>query len=119
TLGTGGLLSVLRGQNEVFFFNVTDAFHPSFISSSNPPMSAITDEFVPLSNDGFMVTMMGAADGSNPGRVAEYDRNHILVGEWPVGTLPTDGSFNPHGIAVNEAANLMVTSDFICPAHTL
>src|SRR5262249_32365291 len=31
---------------------------------------------------------------------------------------PTDG-FNPHGIALDEAHNLMVTSDFICPLLTL
>jgi selenium-binding protein 1 len=118
TLGTGGLLSVLRGQDEVFFFDVTDAFHPAFKKSDNPPMSAITDEFVSLSNGGFMVTMMGAADGSNPGRVAEYDHHQNRVNEWPL-VPPTDGSFNPHGISVNEAENIMVTSDFICPAHTL
>ena len=29
--------------------------------------------------------------------------------------FPTDG-FNPHGISIDEAHNLMVTSDFICPA---
>ena len=32
--------------------------------------------------------------------------------------LPTDG-FNPHGISIDEAHNLMVTSDFICPVRTL
>src|SRR5262249_12501609 len=31
---------------------------------------------------------------------------------------PTDG-FNPHGISVRPEINLMVTSDFICPATTL
>src|SRR5262249_56298393 len=31
---------------------------------------------------------------------------------------PTDG-FDPHGISVRPEENLMVTSDFICPASTL
>jgi selenium-binding protein 1 len=119
-LGLGGLLSLLKGQPQVYFFDVSDPFNPVFQSAVNPTQSAITDEFVPLkSTGGFFVTMMGAADGSNPGRVDEYDANQNLVGEWPVGTLPTDGSFNPHGITVNEGANIMLTSDFICPAHTL
>ncbi len=89
-LGLGGLLSLLKGQPQVYFFDVTDPF-----------------------------TMMGAADGTNPGRVDEYDDQQNLIAEWPVGTLPTDGTFNPHGITVDEGANIMLTSDFICPAHTL
>jgi selenium-binding protein 1 len=119
-LGLGGLLSLLKGQAQVFFFDVSSPFNPVFQSAVNPTQSAITDEFVPLqTTGGFFVTMMGAADGTNPGRVDEYDSHQHLIGEWPVGTLPTDGSFNPHGITVNEGANIMLTSDFICPAHTL
>ena len=40
-----------------------------------------------------------------------------FVRTWPVNP-PTDG-FNPHGISIDEAHNLMVTSDFICPVKTL
>jgi selenium-binding protein 1 len=118
TLGLGGLLSVLRGQDEIFFFDVSHSRHPKFLSSSNPPLSAITDEFVTKSSGGFFVTMMGSAAGGEPGRVAEYDAGNNLLHEWP-DVPPTDGSFNPHGISVREEENLMVTSDFICPAHTL
>ena len=31
---------------------------------------------------------------------------------------PLDG-FNPHGIDLDEAHNLLLTSDFVCPVHTL
>src|SRR6185369_9278559 len=116
-LACGGLLSVLRAQNEIFFFDVSDSSTPRFISSANPPESAITDEFHPLPGGGFLVTMMGGAEGHHPGRVAEFDRNLQLVRESPQDP-PMDG-FNPHGISVRPEINLMVTSDFICPATTL
>jgi selenium-binding protein 1 len=116
-LACGGLLSVLRAQNEIFFFDVSRPTAPRFISSANPPESAITDEFYPLPGGGFLVTMMGGAEGHHPGRVAEFDRNLQLVRESPQDP-PMDG-FNPHGISVRPEINLMVTSDFICPATTL
>lgn len=118
TLATGGLLSVLRGQNQAFFFDVSDRRFPRFIKGDNPPDASITDEFEPLSNGGFLVTFMGGASGSQPGRVVEYDSHARYVQSWPL-SPPTDGQFNPHGIAIDEAHNLIVTSDFICPAHTL
>ena len=117
TMALGGLLSVLRGQDQVFFFDVTDPRQPTFIRSDNPPESSITDELTPLSNGGFLVTFMGGPNGAHPGRVVEYDAALTFVRAWPA-TLPTDG-FNPHGISIDETHNLMVTSDFICPVRTL
>ena len=60
---------------------------------------------------------MGGANGAHPGRVVKYDASLNRVKAWPVDP-PTDG-FNPHGLAIDEAHNLMVTSDFICPLRTL
>src|SRR5215813_1882702 len=117
TLALGGLLSILRGQDQVFFFDVTDPRNPQFVRSDNPPDSSITDEFVSLKNGGFLATFMGGANGANPGRVVEYDADRNFVQAWPHNP-PTDG-FNPHGISIDEAHNLMVTSDFICPLLTL
>src|SRR5262245_26619839 len=74
-LACGGLLSVLKGQREIFFFDVSDPASPAFISSADPPLSAITDEFYPLPDGGFLVTMMGGANGAHPGRVAEFTKN--------------------------------------------
>ena len=116
-LACGGLLSVLRAQKEVFFFDVSNPKAPRFISSADPPQSAITDEFYPLSDGGFLVTMMGGAEGHAPGRVAEFTKDLQLVAEYPQDP-PLDG-FNPHGISVRPELNLMVTSDFICPSTTL
>jgi hypothetical protein len=116
-LAAGGLLSILKGQKEVFFFDVSNPRTPKFISSADPPLSSVTDDFYALPDGGFLVTMMGGPHGHAPGRVVEFNRNLDLVAEHP-DIPPTDG-FNPHGIAVRPEINLMVTSDFICPTTTL
>jgi selenium-binding protein 1 len=116
-LACGGLLSVLKGQKEIFFFDVSNPASPSFLSAADPPQSAITDEFYALPDGGFLVTMMGGAAGAHPGRVAEFNKDLQLVTEHPANP-PHDG-FNPHGISVRPEINLMVTSDFVCPSTTL
>jgi len=117
TLACGGLLSVLKGQDEVFFFDVSNPASPQYISSANPPQSAITDEFLALPEGGFLVTMMGGAAGHHPGRVVEFNKQLQIVNEYPE-NLPDDG-FNPHGISARPEINRMVTSDFVCPSTTL
>jgi len=116
-LAAGGLLSVLKGQKEIFFFDLSNPESPKFISAADPPQSAITDEFYPLAGGGFLVTMMGGAQGHHPGRVAEFNKDLKLVAEYP--QKPPDDGFNPHGISVRPEMNLMVTSDFVCPSTTL
>ncbi len=116
-LACGGLLSLLSGQNSIFFFDVSNARHPRFMFSANASQSSITDDFLPLEHGGFLVTQMGSAMGGAPGRLAEFGRNLKLIEEWPVNP-PMDG-FNPHGISVRPDLNLMVTADFILPASTL
>ncbi len=116
-LACGGLLSLLRGQNGIFFFDVSKADDPRFLFSARAPLSSITDDFLPLDKGGFLVTQMGSASGGAPGRVAEFDKHLRLVREWP-DNPPLDG-FNPHGISARPDLNLMVTSDFINPVSTL
>ena len=116
-LACGGLLSLLSGQNSIFFFDVSDARNPVFLFSTTAPNSSITDDFLPLPDGGFLVTQMGSATGGAPGRVAEFDRNLQLVTEHPINP-PLDG-FNPHGISADFSRNLLVTSDFINPVTTL
>ena len=117
-LACGGLLSVLKGQNDIFFFDITDARHPKFLRSTRAPNSSITDDFLALPNGGFLVTNMGSASGGPGGRVVEFDENLNLVGEYP-STSPADGEFNPHGMDADFARNRLVTSDFVNPASTL
>jgi 56kDa selenium binding protein (SBP56) len=79
-IACGGLLSVLKGQKEIFFFDVSNPRSPRFISAGDPPLSSITDDFLPMPGGGFLVTMMGGSEGHAPGRVAEFDNNLRLVG---------------------------------------
>ncbi len=116
-LACGGLLALLRGQNSIFFFDVSDARYPRYLFSTNGTLSNITDDFLPLENGGFLVTQMGSYTGGVPGRVAEFDRNLAMVGEWP--EMPPEHDFNPHGISVRPDLNLMVTSDFMMPDSSL
>src|SRR5260370_20444850 len=115
-VGCGGLLSLLRGQNGIFFFDVSEARHPKFLFSTRAPQSSITDDFLALEGGGFLVTQMGSASGGAPGRLAEFDADLHLIKEWPEDP-PQDG-FNPHGISVRPEINLLVTSDYILPAST-
>jgi hypothetical protein len=116
-LACGGLLSVLRDQSGIFFFDVSKPRDPKFLFATRAPSSSITDDFYPLPEGGFLITQMGSATGGSPGRVAEFDAHLQLVREWP-DNPPQDG-FNPHGISARPDLNLMVTSDFIDPASTL
>ena len=117
-LACGGLLSVLKGQNDIFFFDITDARNPTFIKSARAPQSSITDDFLPLPNGGFLVTNMGSASGGPGGRVVEFDKALNVVAEHP-SVLPADGKFNPHGLDADFSRNVFVTSDFVNPASTL
>jgi hypothetical protein len=126
-LGCGGLLSLLKNQNGIFFFDVSNAKKPRFMFSTKAVESSMTDDFLPLEDGGFLITQMGSSTGMAPGRVAEFDgamhfvANHFgamsLFQEWP-SAPPLDG-FNPHGISARPDLNLMLTSDFILPSSTL
>lgn len=116
-LACGGLLSLLNGDDGIFFFDVTNARSPKFIKATSAPLSAVTDDFLPLASGGFLVTQMGSNTGGVPGRVAEFDRNLRLVHEWP-DAPPADG-LNPHGISARPEINLLVTSDFVNPISTI
>ena len=116
-LACGGLLALLRGQNSIFFFDVSEPRNPKFMFSTSGTLSNITDDFLPLEGGGFLVTQMGSHTGGTPGRVAEFDGNLQLIGEWPAD--PPEHDFNPHGISARPDLNLMVTSDFMMPASSL
>jgi 56kDa selenium binding protein (SBP56) len=116
-LACGGLLSLLRGQPGIFFFDVSRPRSPKFLFATSAPQSSITDDFLPLKAGGFLVTQMGSASGGAPGRVAEFDFRQHLVHEWP--DKPPQDGFNPHGIDARPELNLLVTSDFILPSSTL
>jgi DNA-binding beta-propeller fold protein YncE len=116
-LACGGLLSVLKGQNDIFFFDVSQARDPKLIKATRAPHASIIDDFYPLPGGGFLVSAMGSETGGSPGRILEFDPSLNLVKEWPENP-PTDG-FNPHGISVRPELNLMVSADFLDPITTI
>src|SRR6185369_13946855 len=94
-LAGGGLLSILRVQNQNFFWDITTPRAPRFIKANTlPVVASIADEFVPKSGGGFFTTFMGGAAGAAPGRVVEYDASYNQIGTWP--TVPPLDGFNPH-----------------------
>eukprot|EP01099_Mayorella_cantabrigiensis_P006788 TRINITY_DN578_c0_g1_i3.p1 TRINITY_DN578_c0_g1~~TRINITY_DN578_c0_g1_i3.p1 ORF type:complete len:341 (+),score=78.47 TRINITY_DN578_c0_g1_i3:372-1394(+) len=114
----GGLLSLLHRPQELFFWNVSNPLSPTFIKAENPPTSSAVDDILPLPQGGFLVSIMGAADGSSPGAIGEWDAKLNFVGEWPpVGERPSD--FNPHGVSLHVEKDILITSDFIDPASSL
>src|SRR5262245_12135237 len=78
TILCGGLLSLLKDQDGLFFFDISKPKKPTFTSSTRPKLSSITDDPVPLAGGGFLVTMMGSQIGGAPGRVAEFDKKGRL-----------------------------------------
>jgi selenium-binding protein 1 len=119
-LACGGLLSLLRDQDGIFFFDVSEPRRPRFMHSTRARHSSITDDFQPLPNGGFLVSQMGSASGGAPGRIAEFDRCLRLVAEHPRKPLPADDpGFNPHGVHTRFDLNMMVTADYVNPVSTL
>jgi len=116
-LACGGLLSLLRGQNSIFFFDVSQPRRPKFLTSAIGTLSNVTDDFLPLREGGFLVTQMGSHTGGTPGRVAEFAKGLQMIAEWPA--TPPQHDFNPHGISARPELNLMVTSDFMMPDSSL
>src|SRR5260221_9136180 len=57
----GGLLSVLKGQKEIFFFHVANPRSPPFISAGDPPLSSLTDDLPAPPGACFLATVVGGA----------------------------------------------------------
>eukprot|EP00850_Spirogloea_muscicola_P016399 SM000132S26914 [mRNA] locus=s132:299324:301803:- [translate_table: standard] len=109
-----GSLSFYTGQqkkpnNEVFFWNMTDAKNIKPLAPKNPPLSASPQDFYPLANGGFLVTMLADPYGGEGGRLAEFDNATNVIAEYP--DVPPPG-FCPKGIAVHTQTGFMLTTDY-------
>jgi selenium-binding protein 1 len=116
TLICGGLLSAVKGQDWLFFFDLGDPANPTFVKSMKSTLAAYPDDFIALHDNTFLLTEMGSMTGGSPGRVAKIDANGDIVGEYPANP-PSE--FNPHGVAARTDLNELVTCDYIDPASTL
>jgi hypothetical protein len=56
-----------------------------------------------------------------PGARMGFETSRVIPKLNACDVAPTDDEhpFNPHGISIDEAHNLMVTSDYVCPVSTL
>ena len=66
-IACGGLLSFMRHQPGLFFFDISNPAHPRYLFSRRTTLSAVTDDLRPLPDGGFLVTDMGSSSGGSPG----------------------------------------------------
>ncbi|MCJ1470441.1 hypothetical protein MMC07_009086 [Pseudocyphellaria aurata] len=123
TLVGGGLLSLLKTQDTAFYFDVSNPYRPAFKKSNRALLAAITDEIRAKPDGGFLITYMGSAAGTSPGRLVETDANDNIIGQFPqdiagqVNILADN--FNPHGLSVDWEKNIILTSDYVVPLWIL
>lgn len=113
----GGLLSLLKAQDEIFVFDIeADAANPRLIRTTKSKFGSVPDEFFTMSDNTFLLSNMGSNEGGTPGRVARVDIDGNVLAEYPE-KPPKD--FNPHGVQVREDLNLLATCDYVDPSSTL
>ncbi|GFR41219.1 hypothetical protein Agub_g1892 [Astrephomene gubernaculifera] len=116
------MLAVFFKLPSIIFFSLADPAKPVMLTNVTLPIhSAVADEFVATPDGGFLATMMTNASGWAPGRVARYDGNLKLVGEYPedLSQLAPAPGFNPHGIGADFTHQTMLTVDYLEPASSL
>ena len=123
TLIGGGLLSLLKTQDTAFYFDTTNPYRPSFKKSNRALTAAITDEIRAKPGGGFLITYMGSAAGTSPGRLIETDAEGNIIGQHPQDLASQANilkdNFNPHGLSVDWAKNIILTSDYVVPLSIL
>ncbi|KAK0111094.1 hypothetical protein ONS95_001472 [Cadophora gregata] len=123
TLVGGGLLSLLKTQDTAYYFDVSNPYRPKFKKSNRALLSSITDEIRAKPDGGFLITYMGSAVGTSPGRLVETDANFNIIAEHPKDvsglTNILGQQFSPHGLSVDWEKNIILTSDFVVPVTIL
>lgn len=111
---TGGLLSFLSKQKEIFVWTIPQnpKHGPIFKCGIDAP-GACTDEFHPIGNSQFLVSMMCNEDAGSPGDIAVVDADTCTA--W---SLLKNASalqdFNPHGYDRLNNGSILV-ADYILP----
>ena len=127
-LFTGGLISA-----NIFRFDVTDPLHipPAtlVVDTRNVKKFSGTDDILLLPNGNLIATFMGAKNLTTPGGLVEFSPDGALIKEYnaakpggPKRYVPsirnvTDTGLlaHPHGIALREDLNVLISSDFTDP----
>jgi hypothetical protein len=123
TLVGGGLLALLKTQDTAFYFDTSNPYRPTFKKSNRAVLSSIADEIRAKPDGGFLITYMGSAVGTSPGRLVETDADFNIIHEWPEDIEGVTGilkkQFTPHGLTVDFEKDIMLTSDFVTPVTIL
>lgn len=112
---TGGLLSFLSKQKEIFVWKIplNPVLGPQFVCGVDAPGSACTDEFQPYGRNSFLVSMMCDEKANTPGDMVIVNAVTCKARTFlrDRGALQ---NFNPHGYGrlINGS---VLTADYIVP----
>lgn len=111
---TGGLLSFLSGNKEIFIWKIpkNPLDGPKFLCAIDAPGSACTDEFQPVGPHSFLVSMMCNENANSPGDMVLVNADDCTVTSFLQDrNLP---NFNPHGFGILSNGSIF-TADYIVP----
>lgn len=111
---TGGLLSFLSKQKEIFVWKIPQnpKHGPIFKCGIDAP-GACTDEFHPIGNSQFLVSMMCNENAGSPGDMAVVDAN-TCTAKSLLKNASALQDFNPHGYDRLNNGSILV-ADYILP----
>ncbi|XP_037047101.1 uncharacterized protein LOC119081941 [Bradysia coprophila] len=112
---TGGLLSFLSKQKEIFVWKIplNPLLGPQFVCGVDAPGSACVDEFQPYGPNSFLVSMMCDESAGSPGDMVIVNAVTCTAKSF----LRNRGelqNFNPHGYG-RLANGSVLTADYIVP----
>lgn len=112
---TGGLLSFLSKQKEIFVWRIPQNPRdgPEFVRAIDAP-GACTDEFLPIGGAKFLVSMMCNDNAISPGDMALIDVDSGTATSFLENSSALVG-FNPHGFSRLSNGDIFV-GDYIQPA---
>lgn len=111
---TGGLLSFLSKQKEIFVWDIPrNKFDGPKLKCAIDAPGACTDEFYPIGGSEFLVSMMCNESGSSPGDMVKIYADSCTA-KSILKNPSTWQDFNPHGFDKLRDGSIMV-GDFVNP----
>lgn len=112
---TGGLLSFLSKQKEIFVWKIppNPIYGPRFVCAIDAPGSACTDEFQPIGNSLFLVSMMCDENANSPGDMVIVNADTCTAKSF-LKDRSALRNFNPHGYGRLLNGSIF-TADYIVP----
>lgn len=113
---TGGLLSFLSNQKEIFVWEIPQnpGDGPRLVCTIDAPGSACPDEFQPIGGSSFLVTMMCNESAGSPGDLVVIDASECTARSLLQNRASLQ-NFNPHGYGRLSNGAIFV-ADYILPS---